>query len=238
MTLRHPLLLPALLAICLLPAETLLGQSRAVPFSTLSSGFSAAGRESGGMLVSSVGPDPAGISSGSSHRLRSGFLAASRAFTGGHTRATIAVEDGWNMVSVPLTVAAYAQAALFPTATSGAFAFEGGYVLRTVLSNGAGYWLKFDSSHMVGMTGLARNPDTVAVQTGWNLIGSISSAVPAGSVGSIPGGIVVSPFFGYVAGAYGIASSIDPGRGYWVKVSQDGRLLLARPVETAASPPR
>jgi hypothetical protein len=136
------------------------------------------------------------------------------------------VSDRWNLISVPLTVASYSKSALYPTAVSNAFAYQGGYVIRATLANGSGYWLKFSGGQSVGITGLVRTRDSVSVQAGWNIIGSISSPVAVASVGSSPGGIVASQFFGYSSG-YHVADSIQPGKGYWVKVYQSGKLILA-----------
>jgi hypothetical protein len=64
------------------------------------------------------------------------------------------------------------------------------------------------------------------VAQGWNLIGSITVPVPVGSIGSVPGGIVTSQYFGY-AGVYATRDTIEPGSGYWVKVNQPGKLILS-----------
>ena len=132
----------------------------------------------------------------------------------------------WNMVSVPLTVINYSKAALYPTSVSPAFAFEGSYILRDTLANHTGYWMKFNGIQQVSMTGYLRQRDTVNVSAGWNLIGSISSQIATNQVTSNPPGMITSHFFGY-SGAYSIANSIEPGSGYWVKVNQNGALILS-----------
>ena len=45
-------------------------------------------------------------------------------------------------------------------------------------------------------------------------------------LGSSPGGIVASQFFGYDGGYY-TTDSIRPGKGYWVKVKENGKLILS-----------
>lgn len=136
------------------------------------------------------------------------------------------VSTRWNLVSVPLTTADYRKSALYPTAISSAFGYDGGYVEEAVLANGVGYWLKFNSAQDVPMTGYLRLLDSIAVQQGWNMIGSISVPVAVTNIGSSPGGIITSQFFGYSSG-YRAADLIEPGKGYWVKVRQGGRLILA-----------
>jgi hypothetical protein len=58
------------------------------------------------------------------------------------------------------------------------------------------------------------------------MIGSISTAIAAGSIGSIPPGIMTSELYGY-NGAYFVTDSIHAGYGYWIKTSQDGKLILS-----------
>ena len=64
------------------------------------------------------------------------------------------------------------------------------------------------------------------VNTGWNLIGSISTPLGASSIISMPGSIMTSKFFGY-SGIYQMSDTIQPGLGYWVKVYQSGTLILS-----------
>jgi hypothetical protein len=141
------------------------------------------------------------------------------------TTEIYSVQDKWNMVSVPLAVSDYAKTSIFPTATTSAFAFENGYFGYAVLENGRGYWVKFSGSQSVSMTGLGRTSDTVSVSAGWNMVGSLSMSLPVGDIGSIPGGIVTGSFFGY-EGAYQASATLEPGKGYWVKVSQAGQLVM------------
>jgi hypothetical protein len=147
------------------------------------------------------------------------------------------VEQYWNIVSVPVQVGDLAKNSVFPTSISSAFEFTTeGYVARDTLGYTKGFWLKFPSSHMVVLTGGSIAADTFHVSRGWNMLGSISSIVPVENIIQIPNGIVVSPFFGFSGGAYNPSTVINPMRGYWVKVSQDGKLVLTG--STALRPAR
>lgn len=139
----------------------------------------------------------------------------------------VVVAAGWNILSLPLTVADGRKALLFPSALSSAFAFDqaAGYVVRDTIRNGVGYWLKFASVHTDTIAGLMRLEDTVQVRAGWNLIGPISIPVPVNSILQQPPDIIVSPFYGY-SGSYVPATDLQPGRGYWVKISQNGTLII------------
>jgi serine protease len=144
----------------------------------------------------------------------------------GSVSVDVAVRDRWNLISNPMIVPDLRKDTLFPSSTSNAFAYEGSYAAKESLENGKGYWLKFGSAHSVTIWGTMITDDTISVSSGWNLIGSISIPIAVSSIGSSPGGIVTSGFYGY-AGAYGTTDSLRPGHGYWVKVDQDGELILS-----------
>ncbi len=156
-----------------------------------------------------------------------------------------AVGTSWNMISVPMRVDDYTKTVMYPTAISDAFAYSGGYVTRSTLVNGAGYWLKFPSAQGVSMTGFAQVGDTIPVASGWNMVGSIGAGVPVTQITSNPPGLVVSPFYTY-SGGYVSAEAIEPHKGYWVKAQQAGELMLSlngsvqgavQIVESAEMPP-
>ncbi len=141
----------------------------------------------------------------------------------------VPVLRSWNLVSVPLEAPDYQRANLFPSSISHAFLYLPGigYALTDTLGNGPGYWLKFPTSETVTLNGFSISADSVEVLTGWNLVGSVSSGVPVDSIGSIPGGIITSEFIGYTPLGYAAVSVLEPGLGYWVKVSQPGKLVLS-----------
>jgi hypothetical protein len=137
------------------------------------------------------------------------------------------LSDGWNMVSVPRTVADYRKTVLFPTTITSVFAYTPtGYVSKDTLQNAAGYWAKFSGSQVVPIAGQPRTFDTVTVGLGWNMIGTVTDAVPISSIVSIPGGIVTSNFFGYGI-SYVVEDTLKPGKGYWIKTTSAGKLVLS-----------
>jgi photosystem II stability/assembly factor-like uncharacterized protein len=156
------------------------------------------------------------------------------AITPASVNGNYAIDNGWNLVSVPLTVADYQKSSLYPTATSVAYSYDSadGYQVRSVLENRKGYWLKFGGSQNVSMTGYPRDTDTIVVQTGWNLMGSITTAVPIGSLVTTPPGIITGVIYGFNVSGYYTATSIEPGKAYWVKVTQPGQIIV-----TSATPP-
>lgn len=136
-------------------------------------------------------------------------------------------QKNWNLLSNPLTPVIDAKKTrLFPTTISSAYYFDDGYKVEDTLHNGIGYWLKFGSAQTVGLDGFARLLDTIDVVQGWNMIGSISNAIKASNVTQIPPGNVVSSYFQFTTG-YTVADSIHPSKGYWVKATNTGKLILS-----------
>ncbi len=141
------------------------------------------------------------------------------------TLAPVSVSEGWNIVSVSGQPGTPIKTALFPTAMSNAYAFDEVYQAKDSLQFGVGYWLRFGHSAVVTLQGFPTSTGTFPVRTGWNLIGSISTPVSVSSITSNPGGLITSNFFEYDGGYY-LTQTINPGKGYWVKVSNGGDLVL------------
>jgi photosystem II stability/assembly factor-like uncharacterized protein len=138
----------------------------------------------------------------------------------------VGVGPGWNIVSLPVETTERSKDSLFPGAASPAYEYgPGGYAVVDMLRPGRGYWLKFPGPASSEFIGYPREADTVVVAEGWNMIGSLS--VTADAAGSVtdPPGIRTSPFYGF-EGGYGTADTLLPGKGYWVKVTSDGLLIL------------
>jgi hypothetical protein len=135
-------------------------------------------------------------------------------------------QSSWHLVSVPYNYPDTHKNVLFPTAKSPAFAYliSGGYVTEDILNIGTGYWVSFPGITLpLFPSGNTLSSTTIPVHEGWNLIGSIDHSV---SVPASP--LIISNFFGYDQG-YQIVSTIEPGKGYWVKVNAEGSLTLGGP---------
>jgi hypothetical protein len=134
--------------------------------------------------------------------------------------------SGWNMVSVPVRPPAYLKDVLYPTSISNAFAYANGYTVRDTLSNGASFWLKFAEPEFSDLVGDEIETDSINLLPGWNMIGSISSAVATADIIERPQGLLSSLIYGYRNG-YTVADSIIPGRGYWIKAGSGGSIVLS-----------
>ncbi len=135
----------------------------------------------------------------------------------------VAYNEGWNLVSVPLAAGDMSVSALFPDATTDAFGFNGSYQLTSELENGEGYWIKFSQQGEVTVSG-ADVAGNIPVSEGWNLVGPFHEEIAVSSVTSDPAGIISSNFFEFDNG-YLNASTLIPGKGYWVNCTSAGVLI-------------
>jgi hypothetical protein len=90
---------------------------------------------------------------------------------------------------------------------------------------GQGYWLKFISNNSKIYEGGNLLFVNTTLNYKWNMVGSISVPVNLSTIKTEPAGIISSDFWGF-NGNYYPATSLEPGRAYWVKSNQSGRLIL------------
>ena len=137
----------------------------------------------------------------------------------------IHVDAGWNLLSLPLDSTGGSKNVLYPTATSPAFIYQNTYVQKESLETGPGYWLEFDSSQTIIITGDSLLDKVIPVQAGWNMIGAKSTMLSGGFTSEPPGNIT-SSYYGYKSGVgYFPADTLKGGKGFWVKASQEGILI-------------
>jgi hypothetical protein len=144
-----------------------------------------------------------------------------------NTKIAVSIDSGWNMLSNPLDEVSEDVQSVFPGAASLPFFYDRlkGYFTNGQLTNGLGFWLKYTSDVVDTISGSDIASISVPVKTGWNMIGSISSPVPVSAITQDPLNNVSSSFYRYLNG-YVVSDSIVPGAAYWVKVNQDGQLIL------------
>ncbi|MFI5253536.1 MAG: FlgD immunoglobulin-like domain containing protein [Bacteroidota bacterium] len=151
---------------------------------------------------------------------------------------SIAVASGWNMLSVapiPPPTGNYGKSYLFKSSSSDAFLYNAGYKTTATLSNGPGYWLKYNGAGSEGVPGTPNNSVDISLLNKWNMIGSISTPVATlGLAAHPPGtGSLKTAFYGY-SGGYVAADFIQPGQAYWVKT--DGACILTLTGAGASAP--
>ncbi len=140
---------------------------------------------------------------------------------------TYSLRPSWNMLSVPVTVPDASIDSVFPTHSSSAFSYDGKYSGQTSLENGKGYWVKFNASKFHLLKGTYRGVDSISVRAKWNMIGSVSQSIPTSAVFPIPPVDILSSFTWYNPDSgYQVATTIDPGKAYWVKTDEAGEMIL------------
>ncbi|MBI5216968.1 MAG: choice-of-anchor B family protein [Ignavibacteriae bacterium] len=139
----------------------------------------------------------------------------------------VSVLPSWNLVSVPARYENELISNIFSGAASEAFKYVGGYETLDTAIIGNGFWIKYASALTFPIYGLSTSQETIAVREKWNIIGSLSSSFSASTLEPIPPTMTLSQLFGYHPDSgYTIAGTIQPGKGYWLKASEAGSLVL------------
>ncbi|MCX8056066.1 MAG: T9SS type A sorting domain-containing protein [Ignavibacteria bacterium] len=138
---------------------------------------------------------------------------------------SVSLNSGWNLLSIPISLSNMSFSSIFPEATSNAYGYDNGYQVATNAELGKGYWLKFDQSLNKNLTGTPQSSIQVNVKAGWNMIGPLHNNIPVANVSSNPPNIIQSYFYGYNNG-YQQATTLERGKGYWVKVSSNGTITI------------
>ena len=141
------------------------------------------------------------------------------------------VQQGWNMVSLPVTPEINVKDSLFPgnISISNAFSYSGGYIPNDTMQPGIGYWLKFGSPQLVSMLGFDIDTEIISLAAGWNMVGMISYATDTSGITTDPPGALAGSFFGYQKGYYP-TTTFEPMQAYWIKT------LMACQMQIAALP--
>ena len=191
------------------------------------------------LIKSAVGQVFIGTTKENNNQIISGFL-ADTLFQGinvGQTtfQLVVSVLNGWNMVSIP---------GLHPTDQNvntwwqyrdqgaNVFKYAGGYQSVTDAVPGTGYWMKHsgDRTYNVGdewpAGGILTVPhDPITGITGWNLFGGYEQFVITANITTNPPGLQSGPIYKY-SGGYSVATTLDPGYGYWIKLTGAGQIII------------
>ncbi|MBI5214140.1 MAG: T9SS type A sorting domain-containing protein [Ignavibacteriae bacterium] len=134
----------------------------------------------------------------------------------------VEINGGWELVSCPVIHSDYSVKSIYPTGQQGTlnrFLSGIGYIRTDSLYPGQGAWLKFPSSMKTYIVGNEMPTLEITLTQDWNLIGSVDHEVPP------PSDPNIGQLFGYDNG-YTIATSVIPGKGYWVKANSAGTITL------------
>ena len=153
---------------------------------------------------------------------------------------SVSVSDGWNMVSVP-GIDPDGQGVnnwwANHTGTVYKYVPGSGYSGITTTTPGEGYWMKnsgaqtYNTGDEWPAGGIQIVPhDPLNASQGWNLIGGYENSVSTSGLSTVPPGLISGPVYKY-SGGYQVASSLDPGYGYWIKLTGSGQIILSAQLE-------
>ncbi len=148
---------------------------------------------------------------------------------------SVNVANGWNMVSIPgLNTPDQNVNTWWAFRDPGAnvFRYSSGYQTVTAATPGIGYWMKHAGARTYntgdewpagGIQTVAHDP--LAGASGWNLFGGYELSVGAAGVTTNPPGLQSGPIYKY-SGGYAVATTLDPGYGYWIKLNAAGQIII------------
>ena len=136
---------------------------------------------------------------------------------------SVPFQSNWNLVGLPVETLDSNYNLIFPESIEGTlYSYNGTYQAVTSLILGEGYWLRFLQDGFTTITGEPLEEITITLYQGWNLISGTSQISTIIDPDEI---IIFGTLYGFELG-YISSDEILPGRGYWIRASQDGEITL------------
>jgi len=150
---------------------------------------------------------------------------------------SISVTDGWNMVSVPgVNPAGQGVTTWWPGLTGNVFNYAGGYNIVTTTTPTEGYWMKHMGAQVYNYPAIeVVTHDPIAGVSGWNLIGGYENFATVSLITTNPAGLQSGPIYKY-SGGYQVATTLDPGYGYWINLTGAGQIILPEVMAKGTKP--
>jgi hypothetical protein len=101
-----------------------------------------------------------------------------------------------------------------------------GYIEVTTAAPSVGYWIKHAGTttyYYPELEIVAHDP--ISGASGWNLIGGYEISVTAANITTNPPGLQSGPVYKY-SGEYQTATTLEPGYGYWIKLTGTGQIII------------
>jgi len=146
------------------------------------------------------------------------------------------IRGGWQMISLPVDMKKAETAMMFTDPDVVLYEFNtdnGAYENAVQMDFGRGYWIKSDGLETI-LTGVKRfefqwnNLSGIGEPYGygWNMIGALSAMMPVANIQSTPATGLKSIFGWDPSQGYIVPSSVEPGKGYWVRVDPNTTLRM------------
>ena len=138
----------------------------------------------------------------------------------------ITVNHGWNLIGLPVMVSNSHYQSVFPNSVLGTlYGYDEVYTEQELLINGNGYWLRFNEDLEVTIEGSELSTLPILLSEGWNLISGISQGIDVDDIND-PDNIVIPGTYYSFGETYTSSSTLEPGKGYWVKANSAGIISL------------
>ena len=135
--------------------------------------------------------------------------------------------EDWNLIGLPVMVPNSNYAFLFPDAIDNTlYSFNGSYVSEDMLVTGNGFWLRFENSGSVNITGGNILDQAVNLYEGWNLVSGISQSVYLNNISDPDELIIPGTLYDYGEIGYMESWILEPGKGYWLRTYEPGVITL------------
>ena len=136
--------------------------------------------------------------------------------------------EDWNLIGLPVMVENPDYSFLFPDAISNTlYSFDGSYVSEDMLVTGNGFWLRFENSGLVNITGGNILDQAVDLNGGWNLVSGISQSVYLNDISDPDGLVIPGTLYGYGETGYLESWILEPGKGYWLRSNSEGTIFMS-----------
>jgi len=143
---------------------------------------------------------------------------------------TIPLRAGWNLVSVPLVLNDSSVNFVFP-GTEVVYTWDAtskAYIVPSIIEPNKGYWVAILQDADIILTGIPVTRWTANLKAGSNMIGSVSSVADFSRPNDKPNWSIEP--YAYLwdtsSQSYITVTTIEPGKGYWVKATQDCKLTI------------
>ncbi|MCK9281316.1 MAG: T9SS type A sorting domain-containing protein, partial [Melioribacteraceae bacterium] len=125
---------------------------------------------------------------------------------------------GWNLLSLPFQDKNMNIVSnIFTNNTSPAYNFRGGFSNSVNLWPASGFFIRNQIPETIPFKGNLFGI-TTWLNNGWNLIGTSKWALDVTKLETFPHNVIATPFYQFNNG-YQVATTLQPGKGYWVKAN-------------------
>jgi surface protein len=148
----------------------------------------------------------------------------------GSITTTLTMNSGWNLIGLPGSIPHEGFTNIFTGSIEGTlYEFTTGYQSRTQLQSGIGYWIRYPLTVSETLSGEFVSEVTWNLKAGWNLVSGPSSSVSVSSIVDPQNVLIPNTFFDFRS-QYGNSTLLNPGRGYWVRTSDAGTVVVSSDV--------